>query len=198
MNGQFKTSNFNHINLRNFINELQEKDSSIIATWKKNTKKLTNETEAANTLILAVDGKWFFKQIKAKGFVRFSHLTTLQEELIIDLLKKYQFYTEPNWGLSIGLIAVYLVLEYYISSIQPISWFMPFIMSCCGFVILFLLISYLRANEKVPENIYKFSMVFGIPAYLLTAIGSLLALPMYINISRYYVILKLFGETDNG
>ena len=67
------------------------------------------------------------------------------------------------------------------------SVFTLVLMSSFALVILFLWIAYLRSNDQVSETLYKISIVFGAIGYLLTAIASLLAIPLLISINTNYL-----------
>lgn len=191
MNGQFKCENFDKDYFKEFSENLEKQGISHTITWKKNNKTVDESNPKTNAFLLEIEGKWFFKVMKNKGHVRFKNLSDDQERKVLGLLGEYQFYSEPKWGLGIGLIALYLILEFLISSAQDISWFLPAIMIMCGLVLLFLWVAYKRAMEQVSEGVYKACMIFGIPAYLFTAIGSLLTLPLFIAISQHHLTYKI-------
>ena len=145
--------------------------------------------------LLEIEGKWFFKQIGNKGLIRLKYLDDQQKKILLKVLGEYHFYSEPKWELGIAMVIFYLVVEYYISAAQQMDWLMPFIMVCTLLVLLFLWVAYLRAQEKLSEKMYKLSMIFGLPAYALTAIGSLLALPLYNCILRYHLKFKILNNS---
>lgn len=196
MNGQFKTKKFDKEKLKDFSNNLKKQGLLFERRWKKHHKIVEETNDKANVLLLETEGKWFFKQAGNKGFIRLKHLDDQQKKILLKLLGEYQFYSEPEWQMGIGLVMLYVVLEYFISSAQQTAWLMPFIMICTLLVILFLWIAYLRAQEKLSEKVYKFSIIFGLPAYALTAIGSLLALPLYNSILRYHLKFKIRNSVD--
>ena len=195
MNGQFKTKGFDKEQLKDFSSDLKRQGLLFDIRWKKNHKIVKETSDKANVLLLEIEGKWFFKQIGNKGFIRLKYLDDQQKKILLKVLGEYHFYSEPKWELAIAMVIFYLVVEYYISAAQQMDWLMPFIMVCTLLVLLFLWVAYLRAQEKLSEKMYKLSMIFGLPAYALTAIGSLLALPLYNCILRYHLKFKILNNS---
>lgn len=191
MNGQFKTENFDKEYFKEFAAELEQAGIPITTTWKKGTKKVEETNEKVNMFSLEIEGKWFFRIIKNKGHVRFEKLNPEQEKMVLEILKKYHFYNDPNWGLGIGLAILYLIIEVLVGLTRSESFLGTIIFVCCALVILFLWIAYEYSRENVTKGVYKVSMVFGIIGYIFTAIGSLLAIPLLTAISQNHLKAKI-------
>ena len=194
MNGQFKAKDFDKEQLKKFAADLKTNGLSFTMIWKKRNKVVEESNTKTNLCSLEIEGKWFFRQIGNKGIVRLKYLDDKQKKILLNVLGKYKMYTEPKWELGLGLLILYFLLEYYVSTNSEVSWLMPVIMSCSFIVVLFLGIAYLRAEEKIDEKLYNISLIFGIPAYLFTAIGSLLALPLYTSILRYHLKFNILHD----
>ena len=189
MNGQFKLKSFDKEALKTFAADLEQEGISLTETWKKGTKKVEGTNEKANFYGLETNGKWFFRQVKNNGHVRFKHLSPEEEKIILRTLKKHHFYTDPNWALGIGLTALYVIVEFLFGmSLGDIG---PILMICCAVVVLFLWLAYERSRENINEGIYKISMFLGGAAYFFTAIASMLAIPLFINLGRNHLRYKV-------
>lgn len=190
MYDQFKVYRFDGATLQVLIEDLRSAGWDITTKWKKGNKKQEEYNEKVNFLQLEINGKWFFREVGNKGFVRLNKLDKDQEVLFLGLLKKHGLYSEPRWGLGIALYVVYALLIFYVSS-QRGDWLGTafFILALC--LTSFLVIAYLRSKGKIPEGVYKVSMVFGGIGYVLTAISSLLCLPLTINIFRNALYHKI-------
>ncbi|KIO77809.1 hypothetical protein TH53_07805 [Pedobacter lusitanus] len=187
MNGQFKHDNFSSAQLQRFTDDLIQAGLPLNAEWKKGTKTLEESTADADTLTLEINGKWFFRQVKNKGYVRLKYLDEQEKNNLLNLIHQHGFYSEPDWALGIGLVILYVFIELAFALTHDQSWVKIILLPCCIFVILFLWIAYLHSVEKAGESLYKVSIVFGVIGYFFTAIASLLALPLFINIGINYL-----------
>ncbi|MGS2738074.1 hypothetical protein [Sinomicrobium sp. M5D2P17] len=182
MYDQFKADRFDGTILQALANDLHTAGWGIQVVWKKGTKKKDEYGEGVNFLQLEKDGKWFFRQVRNKGLVRFGNMDKEEETLFLQLLKKYNLYSRPEWGLGIALGVIYALLIFFLASSRDEEWMSIglFIAALC--LMSFLTIAYLRSKGEVPEGLYKVSLVFGIAGYVLTALSSLLCLPVMNNI----------------
>ncbi len=182
MYDQFKADRFDGTTLQALANDLQTAGWEIRVAWKKGAKKRDEYGEGVNFLQLEKNGKWFFRQVRNKGFVRFGNMEKEEEILFLQLLKKYNLYSQPEWGLGIVLSAIYGLLIFFLASSRDEEWMSIglFIAALC--LVSFLTIAYLRSKGEVPEGLYRVSLIFGIAGYVLTALSSLLCLPVMNNI----------------
>ena len=182
MYDQFKADRFDGTTLQALANDLQTAGWEIRVVWKKGAKKRDEYGEGVNFLQLEKNGKWFFRQVRNKGFVRFGNMEKEEEILFLQLLKKYNLYSQPEWGLGIVLSAIYGLLIFFLASSRDEEWMSIglFIAALC--LVSFLTIAYLRSKGEVPEGLYRVSLIFGIAGYVLTALSSLLCLPVMNNI----------------
>lgn len=191
MYDQFKVYRFDGATLQVLTEDLRAEGWDITAVWKKGNRKQETYNEKVNSLQLEINGKWFFRQAGNKGFVRLNKLDEDQCTFFLGLLKKHGLYSEPQWGLGIVLYVVYALLVFFIASSQDKAWLSMAFFICALFLTLFLGIAYLRSREEVSATVYKISLVFGIAGYVLTALSSLLCLPLMFNIFRNSLYQKI-------
>ncbi|MGS2763271.1 hypothetical protein [Sinomicrobium sp. M5D2P9] len=191
MYDQFKADRFDGTTLQALANDLQSAGWEVRVVWKKGTKKKEEYGEGVNFLQLEKDGKWFFRQVRNKGLVRFGNMDKEEKILFLQLLKKYNLYSRPEWGLGIALSIIYALLVFFLASSRDEEWMSIglFIAALC--LVSFLTIAYLRSKGEVPEGLYKVSLVFGIAGYVLTALSSLLCLPIMNNIFQNSLYHKI-------
>ncbi|RNL78051.1 hypothetical protein ED312_19825 [Sinomicrobium pectinilyticum] len=182
MYDQFKADRFDGTTLQALANDLQTAGWEIRVVWKKGAKKRDEYGEGVNFLQLEKNGKWFFRQVRNKGFVRFGNMEKEEEILFLQLLKKYNLYSQPEWGLGIVLSVIYGLLIFFLASSRDEEWMGIGLSIAALCLVSFLTIAYLRSKGEVPEGLYRVSLIFGIAGYVLTALSSLLCLPVMNNI----------------
>lgn len=179
MKGNFKRHSFDKNVLNAFVYDLQAADLAVESIWKKNNKVLSVENEAVNRLDVQLKGKTIFRMIGNQGTYNDSVLSETENEMVLKLMVKYHFYTEPNWGLGIGLTALYVVFFCAYPFFASYAW-ASVLYPVCGLTVLgFLFLAYRNSVSEINKTAFSVVQIIGAIAYILTALASLLALPLY-------------------
>ncbi|WP_268223272.1 hypothetical protein [Sinomicrobium oceani] len=191
MYDQYKTNSFDGITLQGIANDLSAAGWNVKTVWKKGNSKRETYGEGVNFFQLEKDGKWVLRQVKNKGFVRMGKMSAEEERLFLSLLKKNMLYSKPEWTLGLVLTIVYAILIFFIGSSRDMEsvGIVLFVSALCLFG--FLGLAYMRSEGKLSAGLYRVSLVFGIIGYALTALSSLLCLPVMNSIFRNALYTKV-------
>ncbi len=187
MNGTFKTTAFEPDVLKSFAADLVREGIAVEETWKKGSKVVENP-EDANTFYLELQGQKIFQLMNKNGMVKPDHIPEEVKPKLYPLLKKYHFFSDPNWGLGIGLIVLFVIIELLIIWSKNTAWVTWVLGIGSILAIQWLIVSWYYCQQKISKEMYKFSMVIGMIGYLSTVAWSLLLLPMVKSCTNYYLI----------
>ncbi|MEO9022819.1 MAG: hypothetical protein ABI237_08380 [Ginsengibacter sp.] len=191
MNIQFKRDAFEHWKLKHFADDIIQAGIPAKVTWKRGIKVSDESDTKANNFRLETNGKYFFRQTKNRGIVRLKYLNETEKSVFLGLVKKYGFYTTPNWWLGISLLVVYAIVECFIILTREESWQQILFLSGSFLVLQSLLVAYLHTIGKASKHLCSICLVLGLIGYMSTALWSILALPLYININQNALLKEI-------
>lgn len=111
MRGGFKSAQFDKDVLSQFVNELKSSGVEFEASWTRGNKPVDPQSGDANMLTLKYKGKLFFRQFNRQGSASPGIIEQSRRSAVLSALKKYGFYTQPEYGLGIVLVVVFLLLQ---------------------------------------------------------------------------------------
>lgn len=188
MNGSYKQLTFDKEKLNQFAQEVQDAGLPVEVRWKKGKKEVSEEK--AITFSLELNGVSIFSQTGKEGIVKLDKLSNQEKLPLLTVMKRYDFYTEPNFGLGIGLTVLFVLIEMLImyANADEMPWIVLFLSIASLLALQWLWTSWLYCMDRLEKRVYKISMVLGFIGYICTAIWSLLLMPMIKAYNRYYLV----------
>ncbi len=179
MRGTFKENTFDSEKLGRFIGELNASGLEFTVEWKKRNK--LSEMGDANMLALKKNNKMFFHQFGKEGAVVLHHLDEKDQNTLLKTVKKYQFYTQPDYALGILLSGVFLALyaAFILPSLYAASETVMLVVSILLLISYFGMgMLYIFSGEEKEQHSLTVPMILIIPGFILCAPSSLLNLPL--------------------
>ncbi len=186
MRGQYRLGRFDVAQIHSLVDDLHR----LTVTWKKGNKTLEQANDDANHVKLSLDDQWVLRQMQGAGTVRPDKIPTEQQATFLHCLKLHGFYSAPKWGLGITLFAAYWLVLLLVVSTQA-AWLAPVML--LGGLAVTIGLAVLHASSIRPVNRLFWWPIVVIAAcgYMATAIYSLLALPLMINIMVNSLYLRV-------
>ncbi len=197
MNGSFKQPTFDKEKLKQFAEEVQNAGLPVQPHWKKGKKEVSEEK--ARTFSLDLNGVSILIQTGREGVVKLDKLSEQEKLPLLEVMRKYNFYTEPNFGLGLGLAVLFVLIEGLImyGNADEMPWIVPFLSIASLLALQWLWTSWLYCTGKLEKRTYKVSMVLGLVGYFCTVVWSLLLLPMIKAYNRYYLLRAINAVEEN-
>lgn len=183
MKKNFKKDHFEKNLLNAFVYDIQAAGLAVEPIWKRNNKIVAVEDEKVNRLDLKLNGKLIFRMMRTQGTYNDKSLSQSEKELMLKLMVRYNFYTKAEWETGIVLAFLYGAIIFMYPFFIITGWLGTLYLICGLITLGFLFIAYRHSMAKIEKRWFTAIQIIGVITYILTALASLLTIPLYKTIT---------------